>query len=106
MLTDTERRMLQEKGLGEKWYTLPPDRRKELIEDPNRTFTSAQDYEDLLEKVVRPNKKKFSDFMWNMWISNWENTDTEDFFSWFLTLSIEERCKLIHDFGVEVLGWK
>lgn len=120
MLTDTERRMLQEQGLGEKWhdYIISPDGKflsmcdcgnkgmavREICDKANRTFTDAQDYEDLLEKVVRPNLHEFVAYVWagQKDKDGWLN----DAFAWWLTLSIEERCKLICDFGTEVLGWK
>jgi hypothetical protein len=120
MLTDTERRRLQEQGLGELWHedasniyhpcsctcgaefgesggALLPIH----LFSENRTFAYAQDYEDLLDKVVRENVFEFTDYLISLHYGT-----VEVVLRWFLALSIEERCKLVHDFGVEVLGWE
>ncbi len=82
MLTDTERRRLQEQGLGELWHGYCDDVTRSgeyrmclcgfayiLAENHiNRTFTHAQDYEDLLKKVVRPNMAKFYTFISRIWV--------------------------------------
>ena len=122
MLTDIERRRLQEQGLGEKWHEKTKGRdffniltcscgwqindeffMEKHIKEKNRTFTSAQDYEDLLEKVVRLNIKAFDNFLWDTWekvTDESEELQKMTDMEWFLTLSIEERCKLIHDFCI------
>jgi len=68
-----------------------------------RTFTTGNDWEIALEKVVRPNSGAFSDYLWA------NKPDTfwmKDFFEWFLTLTVEEYCQLVVEFGKERLGWE
>lgn len=73
----------------------------------NRTFLTADDWELVLEKVVRPHVKAF-----NRWLEGpyWDFRIAEISFlyaklEWFLTLSIEERMELVIAFGRERLGW-
>lgn len=62
----------------------------------NRTFTTGNDWELVLEKVVRPNLKGFyEDCVMKKWVPKiWCPSPCE----WFLTLSIEERMGLVVEF--------
>ena len=73
-----------------------------------RTFTTAQDWEDLREKVVVPNISACEDYIHYSISTKGDLTDLEH----WLTLSIEERCLLVHDFliymyeqGAEGFEW-
>ena len=110
-MTDDKRKLLT-KALGAEWHrilfyngvTTPGEcscgyvcysdlglREHELT---NRTFTTAQDWEDLRERVVRPNQRAFYFYFL-------DNCPYYRFgLEHFLTLSIEERNKLIHDFCI------
>lgn len=106
-MTDDKRQLLT-KALGEEWF--PDDGYAGTCNDPNRTFTSAQDYEDLLEKVVRSNLDEFCEYLGRNAYTKYDSRYLCNYeisvLHWFLTLSIEERCELICDFGVEVSGWE
>jgi len=65
-----------------------------------RTFDSGNDWELVLEKVVRPNIEEFYNNAWH----SFKMSRTPSL-SWFLTLSIEERMELVVSFGKERLGW-
>ena len=88
-MTDLDRKILA-KACGLEW-------RERMLEhgviniDRNPTFTTPDDWELVRVKVVVPN---LDDFCWYL-INN-----PEWMIEWFLTLSIEERNKLVHDFCV------
>jgi len=113
MISETKRRILSA-ALGEEWHGYTDDVTRDgqwrmcqcgyayirAENHVNRTFADPQDWEDLLEKVVRPNIVAFCEWL-PCAVTEWYTT-----LLWFLTLPIEERCLLVHDFGKEVLGWK
>lgn len=125
-MNDTRRKLLT-KALGEKWHEkvwegdylkcscgLILHHKEDFefalhIKKANRTFLTADDWELVLEKVVRPNSLEFISHVYKNWCEPVWDDDFDNmtcFMEWFLTLSIGERCKLIHDFGMEVLKWQ
>lgn len=109
-MNNPRRRLLTE-ALGEEWhdyhlgdYTvlsscscgLEGFAVREICTKANRTFTSADDYEALREKVIVPNIIEFM---------TWMYAYDSGLFHW-LTLTPEERCEVICDFGIAYLGWE
>ena len=84
-MTETQRKWLTE-YLGEKWLELTPTydefRR-------NRTFTSWQDKQDLLEKVIENGE-------WDGFLDHlWDRVDGGHFTAWLIKLSPEKTAELI-----------
>lgn len=107
-MIESRRKLLAEKGLGEKWTPIKgllplPDGTWIGKEDFNHTFADPDDYEALREKVVLPHLNKFTAYVWS---GMDDGERQQDAFAYWLTLSVEERNELICDFGVEVLGWE
>jgi len=61
----------------------------------NRTFSDADDYEALREKVVRNNLNKFACYIWS---GMDDGERQQDALAYWLTLSPEERNETICDF--------
>lgn len=100
-MIDSQRKLLTEKGLGEKWKVSQSVFDGPFLihnRDVNRTFTDPADYEALREKVILPNLYDFVDFII---VSN-----EIEALHWFLSLSVERRCETIYAFGTQKLGWK
>lgn len=88
-------------AIGEKWYE--PEEMDDVDDfgDPiwsNRTFTTGNDWEMVLQKVVRPNLTKFVKYANRRHYNESVKDYVLRFIDWFLTLSIEERMELAIEF--------
>jgi hypothetical protein len=109
-MIESDRRILT-KAIGEPWHGYCDDVTRDgkyrmckcgdaYIIRPenhvNRTFATAQDWEDLLEKVVRPNVMAFETFLFKSFFQ--KDSLSLIYMEWFLSLFIEERCELVAEF--------
>jgi hypothetical protein len=99
MLTESDLKLLT-LAIGECWHEYQEGgvlcvhcgrRKYTYTGDGNRTFLTAEDWETVLQKVVRPNIIEFDIFL-----QHWKLSLTSTMF--WLLLSIEERIRLVVNF--------
>ena len=107
-MTESDRKLLT-LACGECWHQLEYDRDEGYyfcnkcgdipgnINRLNRTFTHADDWELVREKVVLPNEHDFAFYCMDKYYYK-SGRIFQELFEWFLSLSIEERCQLACDF--------
>jgi len=95
-----------------RWFHWKQEDQDELRKQKDRTFTHADDWELVREKVIVLNLDMFV-----AWVKHQlhcirhsqcsvGDMIPKDALEVWLPLSVEERCQLACDFGKEVLGWK